>query len=98
YWTEILAPYAKATGGRYVATAADRNDPKLPERARAGRAAFATKVGDASKYGKVELVDWGAVSGKLGEPGSADLVLTGRNPHNWMWNPGQVDKNMAAFF
>ena len=34
YWTEILAPYAKATGGTYVATAADLDNPKLSEGAR----------------------------------------------------------------
>jgi predicted methyltransferase len=98
YWTEILAPYAKATGGRYVATAADLKDPNLPERARTGREAFAARFADASKYGKVELVDWGQVSTTLGAPASADVVLTARNIHNWMWTPGQLDKNMAAFF
>jgi predicted methyltransferase len=29
WWTEILAPYAHATGGKYYATAADLDNPKL---------------------------------------------------------------------
>jgi hypothetical protein len=38
YWTEILAPYAKATGGTYVAGLADLANPKISEgAARAGR-------------------------------------------------------------
>src|SRR3954469_18213630 len=43
YWTEILAPYAKATGGAYVAGVADLTNPKLSEGARKGRAAFEAK-------------------------------------------------------
>src|SRR2546423_784008 len=31
YWTEILAPYAKANGGHYIAQMPDENDPKIPE-------------------------------------------------------------------
>jgi len=91
YWTEILAPYAKATGGTYVATAADLDNPKLSEGARKGRAAFEAKYGDAAKYGPVKLVNFGPVSGPLGPPGSADLVITARNVHNWMMQ-GTLDK------
>src|SRR5688572_19158401 len=31
WWTEILAPYARATGGKYYVTAADMKDPQLSE-------------------------------------------------------------------
>lgn len=91
YWTEILAPYAKATGGTYVTTAADLDNPKLSEGAKKGRAAFEAKYGDAAKYGPVKLVNFGPVSGPLGPPGSADLVITARNVHNWMMQ-GTLDK------
>ena len=40
WWTEILAPYAHATGGKYYATAADLNNPELSEGARKSRAEF----------------------------------------------------------
>src|SRR3990167_1210431 len=31
YWTEILAPYAKATGGTYVAGVGDLANPKMTD-------------------------------------------------------------------
>ena len=94
YWTEILAPYAKATAGTYVATAADLANPKLSEAAKKNRAAFEAKYGDTAKYGPIRYVNFGPVSGPLGPPGSADLVITARNIHNWMTQPGMLDKVM----
>ena len=32
WWTEILAPYARATGGKYYATGADLDNPELSSR------------------------------------------------------------------
>jgi predicted methyltransferase len=92
YWTEILAPYAKATGGSYVATGADLANPKLSDAAKKNRAAFEAKYGDAAKYGPIRYVNFGPVSGPLGPPGSADVVITARNIHNWMTQPGMLDK------
>jgi predicted methyltransferase len=91
YWTEILAPYAKATGGTYVATAADLDNPKLSEAAKKGRANFEAKYGDQAKYGPIRYVNFGPVSGPLGAPNSADIVITARNVHNWMMQ-GNLDK------
>jgi predicted methyltransferase len=65
YWTEILAPYAKATGGTYVATAADLNNPKISDAARKSRADFEAKFSDAGKYGAVQYVGFGPVSAPL---------------------------------
>ncbi|MBX3485671.1 class I SAM-dependent methyltransferase [Phenylobacterium sp.] len=84
YWTEILAPYAKATGGTYVATAADLANPSLSDGARRGRAAFEAKYADEGRYGPIRYVDFGARSGPLGDPNSADLVITARNIHNFL--------------
>ena len=97
YWTEILAPYAKATGGTYVATAADLDNPKLSDAAKKGRANFEAKYGDQAKYGQIQYVNFGAVSGPLGAPSSADLVITARNVHNWMM-AGYQDKAFADFY
>lgn len=97
YWTEILAPYAAATKGRYVAGVADLANPKLSEGARKGRADFEARFADTARYGKVEYVGFGATSGPLGAPGSADMVLTARNIHNWMWTPGMLPKVMNDF-
>jgi predicted methyltransferase len=92
YWTEILAPYAKATGGTYVATAADLANPQLSEGAKTARANFEKKYADEAKFGKIAYVGFGPTSGPLGAPGSADMVITARNLHNWAPNPAFLDK------
>ncbi|MES2724107.1 MAG: methyltransferase domain-containing protein [Pseudomonadota bacterium] len=97
YWTEILAPYAKATGGTYIASAADLDNPKLSDAARKGRAAFEAKYADEAKFGKVGFVNFGAKSKPLGSA-SADMVITARNIHNWLWQPPMLDKAMADFY
>ena len=98
YWTEILAPYAKATGGTYIAGVADLSNPKISEGAKKGRADFEARFSDPAKYGKVQYVNFGPQSGPLGAPGSADLVLTARNVHNWVGPSGMADKVFADFF
>ncbi len=97
YWTEILAPYAKATGGRYVATAPDVDAPSANEATRTGRKAFEARYADEAKFGKVAFAGFGPESRPLGAPASADLVLTARNIHNWVWS-GMIDKAMADFY
>ncbi|MEI9965100.1 MAG: methyltransferase [Caulobacteraceae bacterium] len=88
YWTEILVPFVKAVGGRYIATGADLKDPTIPDRVRQSRAAFEAKYG-------VETVDFGPSSGPLAPPGTVDFILTARNLHDWMGRPGWVDKTLA---
>jgi predicted methyltransferase len=85
YWTEILAPYLLATHGRYVA-ALGGEDPK-----------FTAHFADPGVWGHIETVQFSAKSGPLAPAGSADLVLTARNFHNWMWEPGMVPKALADF-
>lgn len=97
YWTEILAPYAKATGGRYIATASDLGNPNISEAAKRGREAFAARFSDQSKYGVVELVNFGPQSKTLGPANSADLVFTSRNVHNFMYQ-NMLDKVLAEAF
>lgn len=98
YWTEILAPYAKATDGTYVAAVADLDDPNLSDGARKGRAAFEAKYDDEAVFGDIAYVGFGATSKPLGAPGSADFVLTARNIHNWMWRDGMLEKAMNDFY
>jgi predicted methyltransferase len=86
YWSEILAPYAKETGGHYIA-ATGRPDQKLPE-----------KFNNAAIYGPVHYTVFNKDSGPLGAPASADVVLTARNIHNWIWTPGMADKAMKDFY
>jgi predicted methyltransferase len=88
YWTEILAPYLKATGGRYIAA--------LGESAKSA-AAFKTQYADAAVWGPIETVSFSATSGPLTGAGGADLVITARNIHNLMWTPGLLDKGLGDF-
>jgi len=96
WWTEILAPYARATKGEFSATASDLGDPGLSEGARKGRADFAAKYGDAAIYGKVNLVNWGSKAAPL-PANKYDFVLLARALHNWA-NQGTEDANLAKIF
>src|SRR5438105_1812072 len=81
YWTEILAPYAKATGGRYIA--AVETGRTLP-----------AKFSDKSVYGNIQVTAFGKDSAPMVPPGSIDFVLTARNIHDWMPTPGWPEKAM----
>jgi predicted methyltransferase len=97
WWTQILAPYARLTGGRFYATAADLENPQLSDAARKGRVDFAARFVDhPERYGKVELINWGAVSKTL-PANTFDFILTARSIHNWARTPGQVEEYFAEF-
>jgi predicted methyltransferase len=86
YWSEILAPYAKATGGHYI-VAMGKPDQKLP-----------AKFADAAVYGPIHYTVFSKDSGPLAAPSSADIVITARNIHNWIWESGTADKAMKDFY
>jgi predicted methyltransferase len=86
YWSEILAPYAKDTGGHYIA-ATGKPDQKLPE-----------KFNDKAVYGDIHYTVFSNTSGPMGPANSADLVLTARNIHDWLWTPGMAEKSMRDFY
>lgn len=98
YWTEILAPYAKATGGTYVAGVTDVDNPRTSEAARKSLETFKARYADPAKYGAVRYAGFGVASKPLGTPNSADLVFTSRNIHNFTYTPGLLDKAMGDFF
>ena len=83
WWTEILAPYARLTGGAFYATGADLANPKLSEGARKSRADFVAKYADAAIYGQVNVVNWGRDAEPL-PPNKFDFVLLSRSFHGWM--------------
>ncbi len=86
YWSEILAPYAKNTGGHYIA-ATGNPDQKLPG-----------KFSDKAVYGDIAYTVFSNSSGPMGPAGSADLVLTARNIHDWLWTSGMAEKSMRDFY
>jgi predicted methyltransferase len=99
WWTDILAPYAHATGGKFYATAPDLANPKLSDGARKARADFEARL--AAKpdvFGKVELVNWGAVSKAL-PANTFDFILTARSIHGWMQQgPNVAQETFAEFY
>ena len=75
WYTEILAPYLSASGTYYGAVPAGR----ATERFQAFVAA------NPSAYGKVRIATFPMSAGGTPVPaGTADVVLTFRNVHNWM--------------
>jgi predicted methyltransferase len=97
WWTEILAPYAKRTGGQFHATAADLANPELPEGARQSRERFAARFAARPEiYGEVRLVNWGPKSAPL-PANTFDFILTARSVHGWMRTPGLLEKTFAEF-
>ncbi|HTT82573.1 MAG TPA: hypothetical protein VMF67_03750 [Rhizomicrobium sp.] len=86
YWAEILAPYAKATHGKYIAA--------IPDRSRF----LPAKFSDRATYGLVLYTLFNDKSKALVRPGSVDFVLTARNLHDWMATPGMPEMAMAEFY
>jgi len=98
WWTDILAPYAKRTGGKYYATGPDIDDPNLSERGRAARERMEKKFADAKDlYGEVGIVNWGTNSKPL-PANQYDFILVARSIHGWMRTEGVVEKTLAELF
>jgi predicted methyltransferase len=86
YWTEILAPYAKATSGSYLAALSSASD-RLP-----------AKFSQASVSGPIATTVFNANSPPLAKPASVSFVLLSRNLHDWMGTPGEPEKAMRDFY
>ena len=98
WWTEILAPYARATKGTYVAALPDRAESGTGEGQDAARAAFWKGVADKGVYGEVKAFDFGPQHPDAIPAGSADLVLVARAFHNWARQGDATDVYMHSFF
>jgi predicted methyltransferase len=94
WYTDILAPFLAASGGKLYAANLQPNDPIAIEVVEAYRQKLRAKP---RLYGDVEITAFGATSGPMAPAGSADLVLTARNIHNWM-AAGIVDKAFSDAF
>ena len=84
WYTEILAPYLASGGGiLYVAA---------PEWGRSGIARL--REANPAVYGGLRVADFPTFDGKAAEipAGSADIVLTFRNVHNWRMGYRRDDK------
>ena len=93
YYMELLAPYLREKG-RYVAANRDElavtpykeDHQKLLDRLKA----------EPALYGKVLVTKFNAGLHEVAPAGSADIVLTFRNLHNWI-ERGEVEEALRAF-
>ncbi|WP_371187188.1 class I SAM-dependent methyltransferase [Thalassotalea maritima] len=81
WYTEILAPALKGTGKLYGAHYPDTGEDNYYSRS---RKALEKKLASNEVYSEVTLTDFTPrVESEIAPQGSADLVLTFRNLHNW---------------
>jgi predicted methyltransferase len=86
YWTEILGPYLKDKGTYYTALSAramENWNKKLAD--------------NKAHWGEVKVTEFTKDKYDIAPAGSADLVITSRNVHNWM-GAGFADEAFAAFY
>jgi len=81
WYTDIVAPFLAATGGKFYAADLEPADPEGRQMVAAYRAKLAA---NPKLYGAVQITAFGPTSGPVAPAGSADLVLFLRNLHNWM--------------
>ncbi|HEY4292408.1 methyltransferase [Luteibacter sp.] len=88
WFTEILAPFLH-DNGHYVGA--------VPPDSKSA-AALTKRFGfDKAHFGNAKLVEFNDKAPNLGPDGSADMVLTFRNVHNWAAG-GSADAMFKAFF
>ncbi|MDE3011382.1 MAG: class I SAM-dependent methyltransferase [Pseudomonadota bacterium] len=92
YWTEFLAPYLHEHGTFYVAV-----PPRKDAEAAARDPLRAKLAADPARYGKVRITQLGQDHYQVAPDGSADLILTFRNLHNWM-KAGYAAQALKGFF
>ena len=96
WYTEILAPLLRDKGTYYAATFMLTAD--TPEYTRNTQQAFLDKIAKSPDlYDRVKITQMGAGTMNIAPAGSADLVLTFRNVHNWM-KAGFAQDAFKAFY
>ena len=92
WYTEILAPYLAAGGGRLYAAAPDWGRSGIDK----------LKAANPALYGSITVADFPTFDAKPAQvpAGSADVVVTFRNVHNWRMGykrEGKPDYSAEAF-
>ena len=100
WYTEVLAPLVKEKG-RYYGTVTDpaktSSDASRDYNAKQNKALRDKMAARADVYGNASLLEINPKAPVMGESGTADVVLTFRNVHNWMGAGTQGDM-FEAFF
>ena len=94
YYSSILAPYLKENGGTYTAIL---YPDSFGERYVNRNNAFKEKYSDQDSFGTVNFGAFGKGNGDMMAAGTADVVISRRNVHNWMGG-GYTDEAFAAFY
>src|SRR6202046_4174986 len=92
YWTDILGPYLAPSGHYTIALPAPGGEES------AGVARFRARIAaEKDRLGAIHETSLGPDHFDIAPPGSADLVLTFRNLHNWMYG-GYAPQALAACY
>ena len=100
WYADILAPYLRGNGNYIAAvvdpmSVAEGRARDYQQRARDG---LQKKFdADAAHFDKAQIVGFDPAAPVFGKPGSADVVLTFRNVHNWR-SAGQAEGYFKGFF
>ena len=96
WYTEIIAPVLKDQG-HYIASV-PKLDAGMPEAMKQRDAAFRDKLASGrALYGNAQVTSFDAAAPNFAPAGSADLVVTFRNVHNWA-KAGTADAMFRGFF
>ena len=95
WYTEILAPYLRDEG-KLIGAHVDLESEELPDFYRDIYAAWTDRISDTERFGDVEIVAFDPPRRtELGEPGSADMVVSFRSTHGWQ-RSGAFDSVLQA--
>jgi predicted methyltransferase len=95
WYTDIIAPVLRERG-RYVAAHANPRGTEGQQRARQAFIDRTTARPDV--YGNIAVTSFGrGIASNIAAPGSADMVLTFRNVHNWV-GAGFAEEAFTAFY
>lgn len=82
WYTEILGPYLSDEG--HLIAAHWNMEGDIPDFYRDLRERFEDRIADTERFGEIEVIAFDPPElSSLGEPGSADMVLTFRNVHSY---------------
>ena len=95
WYSEIIAPVLKESGRYYAAV--PKIDGSMPEAMRQRDAAFREKLADRALYGDATISTYDAAAPSFAPAGSADMVVTFRNVHNWA-KAGNTDAMFKGFY
>ena len=96
WYAEILAPLQKLAGGNYIAAIV--TPKKKDGEAAQDKDALSKKFeGDPEHFDRAKVIQFDSKAPNFGPPGSADMVVTFRNVHNWVMNDSVAATFKACF-